>query len=111
AGYGRSAKPETRLDNDFGRYLLDKKGNPLGMTGVMSQENIGNVLKDLPVGSVVQVFGDTRNPPGPNHYFFVIKGSDGLFRNYNNNASGKEGQVFGEPVKWKNMKVYGLYYD
>ncbi|EMN66273.1 hypothetical protein [Leptospira interrogans] len=30
AGYGRSAKPETRLDNDFGRYLLDKKGNPLG---------------------------------------------------------------------------------
>ncbi|EMO88355.1 hypothetical protein LEP1GSC024_0001 [Leptospira noguchii str. 2001034031] len=81
------------------------------MTGVMSQENIGNVLKDLPVGSVVQVFGDTRNPPGPNHYFFVIKGSDGLFRNYNNNASGKEGQVFGEPVKWKNMKVYGLYYD
>ncbi|TQE71589.1 TIGR04388 family protein [Leptospira noguchii] len=110
AGYGRSAKPETRLDNDFGRYLLDKKGNPLGMTGVMSQENIGNVLKDLPVGSVVQVFGDTRNPPGPNHYFFVIKSEDGLFRYFNNNSDEKE-QKFGERINWKTMKVYGLYYD
>ncbi|WP_061240096.1 hypothetical protein [Leptospira interrogans] len=108
AGYGRSAKPETRLDNDFGRYLLDKKGNPLGITGAMSQENVGKVLKDLPVGSVVQVFGDTNAQPGPNHYFFIIKDADGKFYNFNNNANGK---IFGEAVVWTNMKVYGLYYD
>ncbi|EMM98830.1 hypothetical protein LEP1GSC035_1559 [Leptospira noguchii str. 2007001578] len=111
AGYGRSAKPETKLDNDFGRYLLDKKGNPLGMTSAMSQSKALEIVNALPAGSVVQIFGDTRKPPGPNHYFFIIKGSDGLFRNYNNNASGKEGQVFGEPVYWESMKVYGLYYD
>ncbi|PJZ51230.1 hypothetical protein CH380_21175 [Leptospira adleri] len=110
AGYGKSAKPETRLDNDFGRYLVDKAGKPLAMSGAMSQENVGKVLKDLPVGSVVQVFGDTRNPPGPNHYFFVIRKPDGLFYNYNNNADGQK-QIFGKPVNWEKMKVYGLYYD
>ncbi|WP_082288935.1 polymorphic toxin-type HINT domain-containing protein [Leptospira noguchii] len=106
AGYGKYAKPETRLDNDFGRYLLDKKGNPLGMTSAMSYENVTNVLKDLPVGSVVQVFGDTRNPPGPNHYFFVIRKPDGLFYQFNNNG------LFDEKINdWREMKVYGLYYD
>ncbi|EMS86658.1 hypothetical protein LEP1GSC074_1708 [Leptospira noguchii str. Hook] len=54
------------------------------------------------------MFGDTNVQPGPNHYFFVIKDSDGKFYNYNNNANGK---VFGEPVTWAKMKVYGLYYD
>lgn len=111
AGYSYSSKPDTRLDNDFGRYLIDKKGNPLGMSGAMSAASVTKIVENLPVGAVVQIFGDTRNPPGPNHYYFAIKGADGIFRNFNNNASGKEGQVFGEPVKWKNMKVYGLYYD
>ncbi|EJP02168.1 protease, HINT family [Leptospira interrogans serovar Bulgarica str. Mallika] len=110
AGYGRSAKPETRLDNDFGRYLLDKKGNPLGVTGAMSQSKAFEIANALPVGSVVQIFGDTNVQPGPNHYFFIIKKPDGLFYNYNNNANGKD-QIFDQEVQWDKMKVYGLYYD
>ncbi|MFQ3870586.1 polymorphic toxin-type HINT domain-containing protein, partial [Leptospira kirschneri] len=110
AGYGRSAKPETRLDNDFGRYLLDKKGNPLGMTGVMNSTKAFEIVNALPVGSVVQIFGDTNVQPGPNHYFFIIKDENGDYRYFNNNSNEKE-QKFGQKVKWEYMKVYGLYYD
>ncbi|EMM98829.1 hypothetical protein LEP1GSC035_1556 [Leptospira noguchii str. 2007001578] len=106
AGYGRSAKPETKLDNDFGRYLLDKKGNPLGMTSAMSQSKALEIVNALPAGSVVQIFGDTRKPPGPNHYFFAIKGKDGSFYQFNNNG------LFNRKIEdWAEIKVYGLYYD
>ncbi|WP_082269710.1 polymorphic toxin-type HINT domain-containing protein [Leptospira interrogans] len=105
SGYSKYAKPETRLDNDFGRYLVDKKGNPLGITGVMSPASVTKIVENLPEGAVVQIFGDTRNPPGPNHYFFAIKGKDGSFYQFNNNG------LFNEPVDWEKMKVYGLYYD
>ncbi|EJO71320.1 hypothetical protein [Leptospira kirschneri] len=98
-------KPETRLDNDFGRYLIDKKGNPLAITSAMSPAKALEITNALPVGSVVQIFGDTRNPPGPNHYFFAIKKPDGSFYQYNNNG------LFDAEVKWDKMKVYGLYYD
>ncbi|MBM9502378.1 TIGR04388 family protein [Leptospira sp. 201903071] len=110
AGYSYSSKPDTRLDNDFGRYLVDKKGNPLGMSGAMNYESVTKIAAELPVGSVLQIFGDTRSPPGPNHYFFAIKGEDGKFRYFNNNSDEKE-QKFGERINWKIMKVYGLYYD
>ncbi len=105
AGYGRSAKPDTRLDNDFGRYLLDKKGNPLGITGAMSPAKTLEIANALPVGSVVQIFGDTNAQPGPNHYFFAIKKEDGSFYQFNNNG------LFDAEVQWDKMKVYGLYYD
>ncbi|TGK37651.1 TIGR04388 family protein [Leptospira andrefontaineae] len=93
--------------NNFEKFRFNSKGEPLGISGAISQEKVRGYLKDLPAGSVVQVFANTDTTPGPNHYFFIIKDVDGDWKNMNNNG----GKAYYEPFDWKKNRIYGLYYD
>ncbi|TGK37653.1 hypothetical protein [Leptospira andrefontaineae] len=114
-GYSKHVTLNGLKGNDFEKFSFGENGVPIGITAAMPPAEVQKRIKDLPVGSVVQIFTDTNGTPGPNHYCFIIKDMDEQWTYVNNNDAklfgGSIGDAPGDVISWKKLRIFGLYYD
>ncbi|GBF50647.1 putative large structural protein [Leptospira ryugenii] len=106
-----------KMKNDFETIGVGADGKITGVTNPISVSGVKSHLDSIPLSEgdvTLQIYGDTNENQGANHYF-VVKRINGEWYNLNNN--GKRDQVTGLPPKLdygqispdKGVKVYGIF--
>jgi hypothetical protein len=106
------------MKNDFETIGVDANGKITGVTNPISVDGVTNYLNKIPLDAgdvTLQVYGDTNDMQGGNHYF-VIKRINGEWYNLNNNET--RNPITGLPLKLnygnlndgtEEIKIYGIF--
>ncbi|PNV71646.1 TIGR04388 family protein [Leptospira inadai serovar Lyme] len=96
------------LQNNF-PDLSFKDGKIVGVTNPISMDTWNKFTESLPEGAVIQVWGNSDEIMGPNHFWILYK-KDGAIWDYNNNG-GRDKHGKAEKFKPKKYPVYGVYHN
>ncbi|TGK08792.1 TIGR04388 family protein [Leptospira fletcheri] len=110
-GFSKSWGVETEGSNNFASVRLDPKTGELrGIVNPIPLDSLRQKLAEFPVGKVIQVYDDTDNTPGANHFCLWLKTEDGWV-NYNHTGGESGGVRRGKTIKFnENLKVFKIYY-